>query len=152
MYLFDEQLKQGKRGEYLLDEFFGAQGYKVQHASKRADRQGIDRYLIRTVEYKTDYMAHKTGNLFVETISVKNATTEKPGWAHTSKADWLIWLIDGKSEVLIIWFGTLRRMLPEWEKRCREVSVQNKGYLTIGRLVPLDEMRQLAGKVYVLDT
>ncbi len=83
MYAFKAQLTKGEQSEAELDTYF-AQWYDIQPLDRAQQRQGIDRIFTRknnglvfTIEYKTDWMAAKTPNAFVETVSVD--TANKPG-------------------------------------------------------------------------
>lgn len=149
-YQFATQLKQGQAYEELLDARF-ADVYIIQPATPQQQRQGIDRVFrprsrpheLLYVEYKADRTAVRTGNAFVEIVSVD--TANKPGWAITSAADWLMYLVPGEAEVLyIIRFADLRRQLPHWQRTCEQRRIPNDGYHTVGLLVPLDEFERIA--------
>jgi hypothetical protein len=64
------------------------------------------------VEYKTDWTASRTGNAFVETVSVDQAG--KSGWAYTSTATYLMSYIPGDNLLYILTFATLHQQLPRW--------------------------------------
>jgi hypothetical protein len=149
-YQFAEQLAQGQTYEQQLDARF-ADRYIIQPATPQQQRQGIDRvyrprstpHEVLYVEYKADKTAARTGNAFVETVSVD--TANKPGWAITSQADWLFYLVPGAAEVLyIIRMADLRAKLPLWERRYDSRRIPNQGYHTVGLLVPLDEFERIA--------
>lgn len=145
---FAASLEAGEAGEALLDRYFG-QWFRIETASQEEQRQGFDRTFtdLRTgkalrVEYKSDYRAHKTGNAFIETVSVD--TAGKPGWGFSSQADILAYLI--VEDLLLYWcrMESLRERLPEWARRYRQVKVANRGYHTHGLLVPLRELEAIA--------
>lgn len=149
-YQFATQLAQGQEYEQLLDERFN-ELYIIQPATPQQQRQGIDRVYRRRkaphevlyVEYKADSTAARTGNAFVETVSVD--TTGKPGWAVSSEADWLFYLVPGSCEALyIIQMARLRERLPTWRRTCEERRIPNDGYHTVGLLVPLAEFEEIA--------
>ena len=149
-YSFTKQLAQGQTYEQQLDARFGDR-YIIQPATPQQQRQGIDRVYrprkapdqLLTVEYKADKTAGRTGNAFVETVSV--STTGKPGWAITSEADWLFYLVLGAAEALyILQMAKLRAKLPAWRSRYQERQIPNEGYYTVGLLVPLDEFEKIA--------
>jgi hypothetical protein len=153
MYAFKEQLAKGEKSENKLDRFF-AEWYDIKLVGMTEQRQGIDRIFtkkatgeILKIEYKTDWTARKTHNAFVETISVD--TTNKPGWAHSSQADYLIYYIPGDELIYIITFVSLRMRLPVW-KKFPVRSIPNRGYNTIGLLVPLCEFERIALEVISL--
>lgn len=149
-YQFATQLQQGQTYEAALDARF-ADRYIIQPATPAQQRQGIDRvyrprsepHQVLYVEYKADRTAVRTGNAFVETVSVD--TANKQGWAYTSQADWLMYLVPGEAEVLyIIRMADLRRQLPRWQRQYESRRVPNDGYHTVGLLVPLDEFERIA--------
>ena len=146
-YHFDEQLQQGEQGEAVLDGLF-CHRFAVLPASRADQRRGIDRHYVSldgerlAVEYKTDWTAARTGNAFVETVSVD--TARKPGWALSSQADYLFYYIPPDGLVYILRFAILRARLPVWQRHCRTVRVPNDGYATHGLLVPLREFEALA--------
>lgn len=149
-YSFQTQLAQGQTYEQQLDARF-ADRYIIQPATPQQQRQGIDRvyrprknpHEVLYVEYKADRTAARTGNAFVETVSVD--TAGKQGWAYTSQADWLFYLVAGQCEALyIIRMADLRAKLPAWQRKYQERRIPNEGYHTVGLLVPLHEFEQIA--------
>lgn len=153
MYGFKEQLTKGQQSEAELDSFF-AQWYTIEPVTMEQQRQGIDRVFTRKdnghvfdIEYKTDWTASKTGNAFVETVSVD--TANKPGWAHSSQADYLIYYVPGDDLVYVIAFANLRARLHCWQNLPLR-TIPNRGYNTIGRLVPLREFERIATQVISL--
>lgn len=151
VFNFQRQLAEGERGEKFLDNFF-APVFDIRAASREQQRQGIDRIFTErksrrslTVEYKTDARAGTTGNAFVETESV--SAGHKPGWALSSRADYLVYYIPEPATVYIIRMATLRRRLPHWKGRYPERRVSNIGYETTGVLVPLAEFEIIATEV-----
>lgn len=89
------------------------------------------------MEYKTDFQASVTGNVFIETVSMD--IYDKPGWAYTSKADYLIYYIPGASKLLVIPARTIRLKIERWKSMYPELRVENKGYCAYGVIVPLVE-------------
>jgi hypothetical protein len=153
MYAFKAQLTKGEQSEAELDAYF-AQWYDIQPVDREQQRHGIDRIFTRkdnglvfTIEYKTDWTAGKTHNAFVETVSVD--TANKLGWAYSSQADYLIYYVPGAGLVYIITFVLLRACLPAW-RSFPVRKIPNKGYNTIGLLVPLNEFEHIATKVLPL--
>lgn len=153
-YNFQVQLDIGEAAEKMLDAYFGA-WYEITPATRQEQRQGIDRHYRERrgdrclrVEYKTDYTARRTGNAFVETVSVD--TQDKPGWAHTSTSDVLLYYIPGDELVYCIVLATLREQLPRWKREYPLRRVPNGSYHTHGLLVPLDEFEQCATQVISL--
>jgi hypothetical protein len=114
VYDFATQLAIGKQAEAVLDLFF-ADKFLIAEATQAQERQGIDRLFLDranndvcTVQYKCDWKAGKTGNAFVETVSVDRQG--KKGWAYTSQADRLIYYIPSDLLIYVIAFATLRKL------------------------------------------
>jgi len=150
-YDFDTQLTAGEAAEHVLDNLFAAK-FEISVVDRASQRSGIDRVFTRrdgghrlTIEYKTDWTASKTGNAFVETVSVDTAS--KAGWAYTSRADFLIYYLPDDRLIYVIQFSKLRRRLDRWNRQYRQKAIPNQGYNTVGLLVPLREFEQLATEV-----
>ena len=154
MYKFDEQLSKGQAAEKKLDSLF-SDTYVIQEAEMKDQRRGIDRFFVSrklntalSVEYKTDWRAAKTGNAFVETVSVD--TQNKPGWAKSSQADYLVYYVPDDELVYVMKMKKMREHLNEWMSRYPERKIPNQGYSTIGVLVPLKEFEKHAEQVLSL--
>lgn len=154
IYDFRQQLHQGQAGEHRLDQFF-SEWYDIAPVGMEQQRQGVDRMFKRKdngttykVEYKTDKTASSTGNAFVETVSVD--TANKPGWAYSSQSDYLVYFLPEDLLIYVIAFDRLRSHLPQWAKCHRTRRIPNKGYHTVGLLVPLDEFEKIATQVISL--
>ena len=148
-YDFTKQLERGEQGETRLDGLFAQREYLIRPATRDEQRRGIDRWMtnartgkVTAVEYKTDDLASKTGNAFIETVSVD--TANKPGWAYSSEAEFLIYYLPQDELIYIVPFERLRRRLPRWEQTYPKRSAQNEGYQTHGLLVPLCELEGIA--------
>lgn len=151
IYDFATQLARGQEHERKLDAIFASE-YDISPVGMDKQRMGIDRRYVRKsdgrefwVEYKADSKAGKTGNAFVETISVD--TANKPGWAVSSTADILVYLVVEPETIYCISFQRLRARLPVWKRKFREVASMNHEYNTLGLLVPLAEFEQIADLV-----
>ena len=145
---FKEKLAFGQNGEKVIEEYFESQGYATAPGNQAA---GYDLMISKggctqRVEAKTDFLCQKYGNLIFETISVeKDGVIMKDGWAKTSEADYLAWLLFHKRELWIFDFDDIRRLLPEWERKFpRTRPIPNDGYNTHGIKVPLAILRPLA--------
>jgi hypothetical protein len=152
-YDFDEQMQQGDVGEAFLDAYFAAKGYTIRAATRDEQRQGIDRFFtspktgkITRVEYKTDTTAARTGNAFIETVSVD--ATGKMGWSLTSQAEMLIYYIPPLNRIYLMPFISLHWELPRWLRDFPPRQAQNDGYATHGIIIPLAEFERLALRVY----
>ena len=154
MYSMDEQLAIGEEGEKFLDIYF-AMSYNIRESTELEQREGIDRVFTKdniehTVEYKTDYTAGKTGNAFIEMVSVD--TRNIKGWALTSRADWLFYYVPYRHVIYIIAFPILRKWLGEWKSKYKiSPKVPNERYNSEGLLVPLMEMERISESVIKLD-
>lgn len=151
-YGFKTKLAEGEAHERFLDRYFTRSGFRILPATHDEQRQGIDRWfancprrLLMAVEYKADSTASKTGNAFVETVSVD--VDHKPGWAYTSQADRLIYYIPPDGLIYIVPFEVLRRKLPRWITMYPGRVVANQGYNTHGILVDLAEFEAAANAV-----
>lgn len=133
-------------GDWFL-HLIGKPGFTVSPATGEEQRQGIDRHfsLPLTVEYKTDATAVRTHNAFIETVSVD--TAGKRGWAYTSEADVLVYYIPGDELLYIVRFSRLRARLPHWLDLFPSRRIPNRGYHTVGLLVPLEELEECADVV-----
>jgi hypothetical protein len=110
VYGFNQQLKQGQISEKMLDDFFSQHGYDIVSMSDNLEVQktGIDSiFTVKKsgnsfpVEYKTDTLTYKTGNIFIETVSISRKGRDiVPGWIHTSKAKFLIYAAVNKGILL----------------------------------------------------
>src|SRR3990172_11868068 len=154
-YKFATQLDKGQKAEVYLDNFFTVNfDFAVTLATDEQQRQGIDRIFVKrhgrraqfTVEYKTDWTAARTGNVFIETVSVDSLN--KPGWAFASTADLLIYYVPGDNLIYVMFLSKLRRMLPRWQGQYPSAPpIPNKGYNTLGLLVPMHEFEQHSKQV-----
>lgn len=151
MYDFKEQLVRGQTHECFLDEYSG-KWFEIVEATRDQQRQGIDRIytakatrIVTTVEYKADTTASRTGNAFVETVSVD--TANKPGWAYSSRADWLLYYLPVDGLIYFFEFAKFRQHLPRWARDFPTRAIPNKGYKTHGLLVPLEQFERHATKI-----
>jgi len=152
-YQFAAQLTAGETYEALIDAFFRAKGAQISKVDRATQRRGIDRVWYDptdrrtwTVEYKADSLAGRTGNAFVETISVD--TEQRAGWAYSSQARLLVYLVTDPQTIYVISMARLRRCLPRWSAVYPTRQAANNGYNTHGLLVPLHEFERIAGAIY----
>ena len=153
-YDFFKQYEIGTQHERTLDNFL-QQYFRIESASRQEQRQGIDRWLFApdgsriVVEYKADMTAGRTGNTFIETISVD--VRDIQGWAYASEADALAYYVPSRNTVWLICFMELRQYLAEWHQRYPVRQIPNKGYCTEGLLVPLLLLGNIALEVCHVD-
>jgi len=143
MYEFDKQLEDGENHEEELDNYY-SKWYQISKISLTAQKAGIDRVWTNnkdgfrySVEYKSDTTAARTGNAFIETVSVD--TSNKPGWAYSSCSQILIYYIPPLKIAYRFKTLEIKYFVNEWKKKYRLQPILNKGYKTIGILVPLSE-------------
>lgn len=158
-YDFKTQLAKGEAEERVLDKFFQGRGWKTMATTMQDQRRGIDRWFecsmqdgVYSVEYKADFRAHETGNVYLETVSVGkyDASGEfqvkKRGWLWTTEANYLMYYIPGDLRVMLFVPGDLRDFVVENEGKYRSVSVKNSGYQGRGLLVPIIDIEKIARK------
>jgi hypothetical protein len=120
----------------------------IHGASHQQQKDGIDRVWETssgcriTVEYKGDWVADTTDNMFFETVSVD--TAGKLGWCYTSLAQYLAYCIPPRRIIFFLPMSRIKRNLAQWVGRYQQVSVPNTGrrgveYRTLGVLVPIEE-------------
>jgi hypothetical protein len=152
-YHFTDQLDKGKQAESQLDAHF-SEWCDIVPATADEQRRGIDRWFtnritgrIASVEYKTDWRAARSGNAFIETVSVD--TSHKAGWVYTCAADWLLYFCPGRNGEQAYWVSllVLRAALAQWVNQYPARTIPNDGYNTVGVLVPLAEMERIADQV-----
>ena len=150
-YDMRQQLRQGEAAERYLDSLFGDE-FVIRPATRQQQRQGIDRIFTRRrdgsefrIEYKADKTAARTGNAFVETVSVD--TFNKPGWAYTCQSDYIFYYIVGAVPVYILRPEDIQKRLKRWETRYEKRRIPNGSYHTEGLLVPLEEFKEVAVQI-----
>lgn len=153
-YDMRQQLKQGESAERFLDSYFQDE-FIIRPATRQQQRTGIDRIYTRRkdgrvwkIEYKADKTAARTGNAFVETVSVD--TAGKPGWAYTCQSDYILYYIVGVGPLYILRPKDIQGKIQKWRRQYPERRIPNGSYHTVGLLVPLDEFERLAVQVISL--
>lgn len=150
VYTFGERLRAGSLGESILDMFF-ASWFDIESVTMAEERRGIDRLFVGrklddplAVELKTDTQAARTGNVFLETISVDREG--KPGWVFTTQADALIYYMheDGGGTGLIFDPADLRDSVYGWTRRYDVKTATNRDYHSYGLLVPVKVIATIA--------
>lgn len=146
VYDFDTQYKFGKDGELFLDKYFN-KWFDISPVDRVDEKRGIDRKYIHkssgtkfTVEYKTDKTASKTGNVFIETISIDSQ--DKPGWVINSQAQLLVYLIPSKIVLIADMMKVKYKFMHEWINYYDLKIIKNDGYNTIGMPVPIEEFEK----------
>lgn len=140
--------ERGEAGEKILDGWFRAQGYRHATADMASQLQGIDRFftqgeMVTSVEYKTDFLAHKTGYAFIETAS--DVERMIPGWLYSSLAQILAYWVPGQRTLYVHSMLRLKRAIGKfiplgYQRRiCRIEDRESKGIL-----LPLERFSNLA--------
>lgn len=163
-YQFGRQHRQGKAAEHFIYSTF-QDAFNVIPAPDYLQEQGCDftftdrtNHQVWKVELKTDTRAARSGNAFVETVSIaRDGEPHQPGWAHTSISDWLLYYLPNTMPPRIyrISFDLLRLELPRWLDSYPARLIPNHDpkrgdYHTIGILVPLEELQAIAQEVIEL--
>jgi len=155
-YQFNDQLVAGEDGEAYLDAFFRRRGHTILPVTTEEQRLGIDRVFVTPtgqswkVEYKTDFRAGKTGNAFIETVSVDtHGKYGKMGWALTSTAEYLFYYVPDHA-IYVIPFLSLRHALPRWMREFPARGALNNRYTTHGVLVPLAQLAEFSKQTFEL--
>jgi len=151
-YNFNEQYEKGVKGENRLDKFFNTI-FNIGQVPRILQQFGCDRIFTNIqskkrylIEYKSDERAAKSGNIFVETISVD--TENKLGWAYTSCSQYICFYIPGKGEIYIVSTLYIKAKISEWISKYEIKRIKNEGYYTEGVAVPIDEIKKIATAYY----
>lgn len=151
-YTMKGQLEKGEASENVLDDYFST-WYVITPVSRQMQRNEIDRIFeckrsrtLWTVEYKADETAAKTGNVFIDIVSVD--VDGKRGWALMSYAQLLIVFVPPWQIGYVVPMTTVKGLLPEWVKNYKVRAIPNEGYNTLGIPVPIEIFRQYAIRIF----
>jgi len=153
--VFKIDLQRGLKAEFVIDRLLVRHGYELRIADMTYQRRGIDRIAHSPdgrklyLEYKTDWYTNKTGNVYIETVGVKNSNTNIAGWAIKSEADVLLyWAYPTglkRASLVYVWdMKKIKAQMPTWRKYEMK-TVENKYHYGQGHLVPVDVVNELAG-------
>ena len=162
VYEFRQELARGHDGEHRVARWLMSHGYGVEMVDD-LDRQklGVDLVVSPpfppsyTVEVKTDYLAHRTGNAFIEYVQNDTGTARQGGlgWVVTCRADWLLYLVAETGDAYWLRPRDVYRAFWSWWRRrdIRKHFAQNAaGYRTHGLCVPLSELSILSASEAVV--
>jgi len=145
VYYFEAQLEKGEEYEGILDAFFSSQ-YDIEEATFEQQHLGIDRLFTSkkrgvraSVEYKTDFIAQKTGNVFIEAM---DGDSEPCGWASSSTAQILVYFIP---ELNVIFMADMLKIKLDIDFLCVKYgirTVKNPTYNILGTPIPIDKFRE----------
>jgi hypothetical protein len=151
---FAAKLRQGEEIEQLLDDYLDA-SYVIRRATAEEQRQGIDRWLTPmdpdgpveafSIDYKADWLAARTGHVFIETVSVDRVG--KSGWALSSRAQFIFYYIPQRRRLYVLSMAEIQALLPQWALIYQTRIAHNEGYESAGVLVPLSEIARIAEAV-----
>jgi hypothetical protein len=154
VYDFGTQLDRGKFFEQHVDAYVSEfLGQEVTEASMDQERIGIDRIwksrstgAILTAEIKADEQGQRTGNAFIETVSVeRDGLVDKYGWAMTSYAQVLAYYLPLKGQIIFVDMPTFkRRFFQQWFNTYPSREIKNKTYVGHGTLLPLRHLEDMA--------
>ncbi len=139
---FWNDLDRGKVGERIFCNVVADKGYEIFDLSndKAYQKKGVDFRIKKDskeilVDVKTDYIMHKTGNIFLETQD-----GPRVGWAKKTMAD-LIFYIDYNSNTVYVleWSSCAAKM-----GELRTVTFYNQdGVRMEGALLPVSKLDEL---------
>lgn len=146
VYSYAVQLAKGKEAEALLDAYF-SHWYRIEVIPHEveleigSDRLFVDPYGNQTVvEYKADYIGHRSGNVFLETLQFNHLN----GWVYTTQADVLVYWVVGTGQVLAVRPPVLRDMLARWRATYPTVGTANETSRGAGVLLPITELQKVS--------
>lgn len=141
--MFQESLKQGKLGEYVIRDYLERQEWVKQvinlSSDERYQQKDIDLMVetknnqFRTLEIKTDYQAHETGN-----IAYEMTTSGNIGCLEKTEADYVVFFIPEQNIAYNSDTNVLRQYVHDnchkWE--LKPMGDNSEGYLiSIGELL-----------------
>lgn len=163
-YDFNRQHSFGKDAEQFIYQAFQTR-FNVIPAPGYLQQAGVDftftdrlTSTVFKVELKTDTRAHRTGNAFIETVSIdREGQQPRPGWAFTSEADFLLYFVPYSMprRIYRVALSDLREQISRWqadyeERRIPNTDAARGNFNTVGILVPLDKLSAIAQEVIEL--
>lgn len=151
-WLFEQKLQEGRHWEQALDAAFRFIGTEVIEAGPELQQWGVDRIHRRvlseeitysvSVEYKTDLVAVRSGNLFLEHQIRTSDGAMKSGWLFKTIAQTLVFLLPQKKRFITM--DTLQLKSFALNANLRESPwVENfGGFAAKGLLLPIRIGRQ----------
>ena len=133
-----------------IEDVSGSTEYQDEDVDLLVHMNFDGKHKIRKVEVKTEPMAARTGNFFVEKQIryMKDVYDEngnllyekgqiRQGWLLASQADWFFWYIEKHKKVYACSAKVLRKYVKRYNPRVRQ---RNDGYKIIdGYLVPIED-------------
>lgn len=139
---YEVELVGQRMGKWSDSEFKGE--YNAPDFAIRGHSSGEHRSLVgRTLELKTDSLAHETGNLPFEIVS--NVGSGRPGWVYTLSSDFIAFYLVGTGELLLLASQALKEAIEKrWQHYKHLKSVRNPLFSGIVLLVPVEDVRKYA--------
>lgn len=152
VYNFGDQKHIGDAGEAEIRAWLKGRGYWTWDANRAEQRRGIDFWMAIcgedvSVEVKTDMLAGRTGNAFIET-----RVADKLGWAQKCRANVIFYWVPLDEDIIVLEPDLLRGHLEKWKTVYRTRVVQNTDYDAEGILVPLSALHRVAREVIHVTT
>ena len=120
-------------------------------ATEEQEKQSIDLVATTdghslTIEVKTEFAANKTGNLVFEVVSqARIGDNGVLGWGFKlEKTDVIAYLVPGPDKIYAFEPVELQAFVLENYSRLRNFTAKNKGYTTLGVLMPINLVAQVA--------
>lgn len=163
---FRDDLDTGELGEGLVKKFLESKGYVVKKLGQskgdftapdlviESHVNGGDKPLVgKTLEVKTDRLAHETCNVCLEVFS--NVGTGRLGWVYQDYGGYLAYLCLGNGDLFIAKSDAIKARLEDSWHRIKPTKTDvNKHFTAINILVPVDEFRKICfwvGSIPVLE-
>lgn len=148
---FYRSLEANKEDEAYLDKQMQALGYSnLKEVDLKTQKLGIDRIatinnLRFTLEYKTDYLGHKTNNFFFETMQTKGERKYQ-GWARYSQADYIVYYFKHLKKIFIFPTETIKNNLKHWKDTYIYLSAKpnDDNFQAHGLVIPINAIDYLA--------
>lgn len=147
---FFNDLDRGKVGERLFIDIMTELGWELVDLSndKAYQKKGVDFFVKKEnkelfIDVKTDYVMHRTGNIFLELED-----GPRVGWAKKTKADLIFYIDYNSNRVYVLDWVSCAAKIDE----LRKVSFDNQdGISMVGALLPINKLDELEIKYQILE-
>jgi len=153
-YDFNEQFEKQKEYYVRFEEWFMRvwEPEAIEPATRGEERSGIDMRVVMsdtvfTFEVKTEFRAKATGNLCFETVSYASPGARgQVGWGlKMEDTSNIIYIVPGPEDIYFFTPQSLQEWVlsPSVYRTLRPFAAQNKGYVTLGVLMPIHRVVKL---------